>query len=160
MGLHSINMSGKKSPVEIVQARVSELVEIMLSGDNGQIREASRDMAAKWGVSYRQIERYRKAANRTIKDKRNQDIDTVYVRHIQERRELYKTALAEKDLRLALTILQDIGKIEGIYSPEFVALIKNEQNNFDLSTLPPERLEKVLLKYFDNSVNEKVVNDE
>jgi len=107
-------MPGTKSTKHVKDARVHEVLELMLKG--APRREICRYVAEKteWNVSTRQIERYMKEARALIAETAERSRDVHYGLAQERLAMLLARTMNIQDFRTALGVLREMNRLEGL----------------------------------------------
>src|SRR5262249_14761776 len=121
-------------PKELVEARVRDLLRIILDGaEEGWdlcefVREKEAEPGSPWHLaegdkplSYSQIRRYAARAERLIAESCRASHKRLLRRHLARRRNLYATAVRQGDVRAALACLDSEADLLGLFPPKKVA---------------------------------------
>lgn len=100
-----------------LQKRIRNVQEWILKGESTSDMVVS--MVDMWKVSERTAFRYLADAYKTFKEDNSPKLKASKAYHIAARKRLLKATM-DNDPATALKVLQDMGKIEGIYAPERV----------------------------------------
>lgn len=104
-----------KATMVDVQSRVNEIADLLLKNTSRQEIEAFAKK--KWKVGSDTISFYVEKARKMLYDANVAKIQERLKFHIDERWDLYKKLVAsEKTIHMALTTLQDMAKLEGLYA--------------------------------------------
>jgi hypothetical protein len=125
----------KRAPKELVEARVLDLLRIILDGaEEGWdlcefVREKEAEAGSSWHLaegdkplSYSQIRRYAARAERLIAASCRAQGKKLLRRHLARRRNLYAKATLAGDYRAALAALRDEAELLGLYPAKGVAV--------------------------------------
>lgn len=105
---------GSRSERPRVQERVSQIILLMLQGATlRDIREYAREK--QWGVSLRQIKRYKTVAQKELDRRFEAGNDRVVRQHLNRLEFLYQKATTTGDLRTAVTVLRNVAELRGLY---------------------------------------------
>jgi hypothetical protein len=105
-----------KSNKATMAQRVTDVTRLLVAG--AEFSEIHQFASVKgWGLSDRQIRRYVRAAYQQMaKDARRKRTQALGL-HLKKRRALYAQSVKANDPRMALQILRDEAKLQGLYSP-------------------------------------------
>lgn len=104
----------KRSSKAEVQRRVSLCIEMLtLGAEFKDLVEYGEKQG--WGVKKGAVFKYLEAAYAYIKKTVDRDRDRVLSLHERQRRRLFSLAMAAGKYELALLILQDLAKLQGLY---------------------------------------------
>jgi hypothetical protein len=108
--------TGRRSETVTTRGRIAETVEILINTSAGS---PWRILAKKWGCSRRTADRLIKAARAELRRRQENRLEERIEFHRAERLKLYKEARQpDGNGYLALQILGDLAKLDGVYSPE------------------------------------------
>ena len=132
-----------KSTNAEIEKRVKEITNLLL---NGYSRLDIIQYSSKYKVSDRQIDTYIKKALEGFRENIKEDLKTNFSIHINQRYNLYKIAIKESNLKLALEILKDIAKLQGLYDNN-IALEDKESSyqNIDIDSLSSKEITNTYL---------------
>jgi hypothetical protein len=114
----------------VARKRAEEVVRVMIDGAIKSLdiveyvrqRETQNEPGNPWFLQPDQkpltpkaIRRYIDAAERTIAEMVEDDLDKIMARHLAQRRGLFQKAVSQGDIRAALAVLQDEAHLLGIY---------------------------------------------
>ena len=119
-------MSRARPSKEVLKARVSEIVKILLDGaQNLDVAEYISTKEAEPGpwfvpdgsrpLSYSQVRRDIAKAEELIGECAKEDRQKLLNRHLAQRRRLYAAAVSQGDVRAALSVLADEANLLGLY---------------------------------------------
>jgi hypothetical protein len=127
-------MPKSNASAAVVRQRVEEILRILLDGAESPwdtcafVREQEAEEGSVWHVpeggkplSDSQIRRYVAKANRIIAESCRASRKKLLRRHLAQRRNLYAKAVSQGDIRTALAVLADEGKLLGLYAPVKIA---------------------------------------
>lgn len=110
-----------------VEARTVAMVRLLKAGLTDErlirnhVQREAENPASPWynGRPLHRVTvwRYFRLADRRLKAVRDRDLDRVIARHIAHRIEAYELALADDDIKTALSVLDSLARIEGV-TPE------------------------------------------
>lgn len=105
-----------KSTKATVAKRIEEVTKLLVHGAEFEdIRQIATTRG--WGVSDRQIRRYMKWALERMAKDASRDRRQVLGLHLKKRRALYAQSIRGDNHRLALQIIRDEAKLQGLYPP-------------------------------------------
>lgn len=129
----------KRQPTKATIARrVEEVLRIRLDGaEFWDVREYAREKEAEEGSAWHlaegekplsdgQLRRYVSRVDRMIAESCRASRRKLLRRHLAQRRNLYAKAVAQGDIRVALSVLADEAKLLGLYAPVKTALTNPE----------------------------------
>jgi hypothetical protein len=117
----------KRARKELVDARIRDLLRIILDGAQGWdlcdfVRENEKEDGSPWHLaegekplSYSQIRRYAVKAEKLIAESCRASRKRLLRRHLAQRRNLYAKAVLAGDYRTALAALRDEADLEDLY---------------------------------------------
>jgi hypothetical protein len=124
----------KRAPKHLVDARVNDLVNIILDGCTLEhdlcefVREREKEKGSPWflakretPLSYSQIRRYAARAEKVIQDTVRTSRMRLLRTHVARRLHLYAKAVNQGDLRAAAALLKDLADLQGLYPPRKIA---------------------------------------
>lgn len=103
---------GKADTAEAMR-RVAEIEEKLLSGESRA--EIVRFCTNKYGLAARQIDKYMVRARQQLRKSINERTELSINWHIRARKRLLREANDQRDTRSALSVLRDIGELQGFY---------------------------------------------
>jgi len=98
-----------------VEKRVMEILPYVIDGLS--TKEICRYVSEIWGVGERQIERYKAAADKLLKEAAAIDRQTEVGRIRLRYEKLYRAAFADKDYRTALSVCREYCELFGLKAP-------------------------------------------
>lgn len=125
-----------------VSKRIKEIENILLSIRQETPKELCQRLSVIWKVSHRQFYRYYRTARTKIEKEYSERLSLAVQVHYSERTNLYEKAVKKGDIKTSLSILQDMAKIQGVYSPERTENLQK----IDFANMPPEILELAIIK--------------
>jgi hypothetical protein len=119
--------------------RVEAVFKLRLGGaEFADIREYATAPEQGWNVSDSQLWRYIAAADKLIKERFDARAEHLLNRHLLQRRTLYAHAMGAGDFRVALAVLQDEAKLEGLYPPNRTELTGKDGGPVEHAFLSPD----------------------
>jgi hypothetical protein len=124
----------RRAPKDLADARVRDLLRILLDGAEGWdlcefVRDAEKEEGSPWHLaegeeplSYSQIRRYAVKAEKLIAESCRTSRKRLLRKHQAQRRSLYATAVHQGDVRAAAMILKDLADLQGLYPAKGVAV--------------------------------------
>jgi hypothetical protein len=144
----------KRAPKELVDARVQDLLRIILDGaEEGWdlcefVREREAEEGSPWHLaegekplSYSQIRRYAARAERLIAESCRASRKRLLRRHLARRRNLYAKACLQGDVRAALACLDSEADLLGLFAPKKIAPT-NPKGDLPYAGLTDEELDR------------------
>jgi hypothetical protein len=154
-------MPEKRAGKEQVEARVNDILRIMLDGAQPwdyveYVREQEAEADTPWHVgedakplTYSQIRRYVNKAEKRIEKAATEDRGRLLRRHLAKRANLYAKAVSQGDLRCALACLDSEARLIGLFPTQDDSPVKGRShgttvvNIFERVTLLAEQLKQL-----------------
>ncbi len=128
-------------------ARVDAVCLVILDNDRYLQSKRSAELTAKivkkFGVSERQAQRYISAAKREVRRIGKAKRDKAFLKAIRDREYLLQKAKSTEDYKLALEILKDRDKLQGLYVDKVEHSGEVTHKNIDLSRFTEHGLERI-----------------
>lgn len=116
--------------------------EMILNGYSS--REIKRYLSERYDISDRTGDRYIQRASDKIKEEGAKKRESSLEKHIVRRERLYQKAIKNGDSKLALQILGDLAKVEGIYTDGSTVNIESKEKKLKISFKSTEEIKKEL----------------
>jgi hypothetical protein len=110
-----------KAGAERTRQRVRDIIKLRLAGaELDEILQFAKENA--WGVGRRAVQYLMQAADRQLARRFNRDTKAMVAQHATMRMQIYRTALADGDGKLALSVLKDLDALLGLYAAKGVRI--------------------------------------
>jgi hypothetical protein len=116
----------------VIEQRVADILRVILDGAQSwdvwqYVSDQNKAQEAPWDtpkpISRRQIQRYMAMATKLIASDCRISRTRLLQRHLARRGMLYARTVASGDYRVALSVLQDLAKLEDLYPDQRIALL-------------------------------------
>ena len=134
-----------KSTNATIEKRTEEVYSMLLKGQSRSV--IVQNSTKKWGVKARQVDSYISKATKMVNEEVTKNMVYDYKLAILRLTELYKKAYEDNDFSSCRFILNDLHKIQGLYTTKIHVKMEGEVNvKHDLAKKTPKELKDHIRK--------------